>query len=168
MSRWKSAQRLAVEKGRCMADPTKLILACDESGAKGYADQDEAYPGEVGVFAGILIPEECLERITPKFQGIYDRYKPASGKLHIADLQDHLKEALRRDVYGAIRDFRLPCFWYAIHVAGLHNWHKSNEAIIADAKHKLLEARGGKAPRVKRGSPRSNPASMHVQLFLGL
>jgi hypothetical protein len=145
-----------------MADPTKLILACDESGAMGYADQDEAYPGEVGVFAGILIPEECLERITPKFQEIYDLYKPASGKLHIADLPDHLKEALRRDVYGAIRDFQLPCFWYAIHVAGLHNWH------IADAKQKLLEARGGKAPRVKRGSPRSNPASMHELLFLGL
>ena len=149
-----------------MANPTKLILACDESGAKGYADQDEAYPGEVGVFAGILIPDECLERITPKFQEIYNRYKPASGKLHIADLPDNLKEALRQDVYEAIRDFRLPCFWYAIHVSGLHNWHKSIEALAEDAKQKLLEARG--APRVKRGSPRPNPASMHVELFAGL
>lgn len=34
---------------------TKIVLACDESGAKGFADRDESYPGEVGVFAGILV-----------------------------------------------------------------------------------------------------------------
>ncbi|MBM4288859.1 MAG: hypothetical protein FJ135_12105 [Deltaproteobacteria bacterium] len=84
-----------------MADLTKIILACDESGAKGYADKDEAYPGEVGVFAGILIPEECLAEITPIFQEIYARYRPASGKLHIADLPNSSKEALRRDVYNS-------------------------------------------------------------------
>jgi hypothetical protein len=36
---------------------THVILACDESGAKGYADGDEQSPGEVGVFAGIMVPE---------------------------------------------------------------------------------------------------------------
>ncbi len=151
-----------------MADPTKVIFACDESGAKGYADQDEAYPGEVGVFAGILIPDECLERATPTFQEIYDRYKPATGKLHIADLPDDLKEALRQDVYKAIRDFQFPCFWYAIHVAGLHNWHKSCELHVENAKQKLRETNGNKTPRVKGGSPRPNPASLHVELFSGL
>lgn len=151
-----------------MANPTKVILACDESGAKGYADQDETYPGEVGVFAGILVPDECLNAASPKFQEIYDRYKPASGKLHIADLANHLKEALRQDVYEAIREFTLPCFWYAIHVAGLHKWYRSKEVIAQDAKDRLQEAKGGSEPRVKRGSPRTDPVSMHVELFTGL
>lgn len=151
-----------------MTNLTKVIFACDESGAKGYANQDETYPGEVGVFAGILIPEECISATSPKFKEIYDRYKPTSGKLHIADLRDHLKEALRQDIYQVIRDFKLPCFWYAIHVAGLHASHKSMEVIAQTAKERLQEANGGSGPRVKRGSPRSNPASMHVELFTGL
>jgi hypothetical protein len=30
---------------------TKVFFYCDESGAKGYADKNEIFPGEVGVFA---------------------------------------------------------------------------------------------------------------------
>jgi hypothetical protein len=33
-----------------------MVLACDESGAKGKADRDESYSAEVGVFAGTLVP----------------------------------------------------------------------------------------------------------------
>jgi hypothetical protein len=151
-----------------MTDPTKLIFACDESGAKGYADQDESFPGEVGVFAGILIPNEPLEEISKSFQKIYDQYKPEKGKLHIADLPNNLKESLRQDVYKAIRYFQLPCFWYAIHVAGLHDWYKSERSRIEDTKRNMLEARDGKASRIKPNAPRDNPESMHIKLFLGL
>lgn len=147
---------------------TKIILACDESGAKGYADREESYPGEIGVFAGILVPDECSSAAAPKFMEIYDRYKPATGKLHIADLADDMQGGLRRDVYEAIQAFNLPCFWYAIHVAGLHAWQKSNDAISQRAKDSLQERRNGHQPRVKRGSPRSDTASMHVELFSGL
>ena len=67
---------------------TKIVFACDESGAKGYADQTESFPGEVGVFAGILVrmnarplqgqsfkpslistsrrPGSCTSRISPR------------------------------------------------------------------------------------------------------
>jgi hypothetical protein len=151
-----------------MTNPTKVIFVCDESGAKGYADQKEKYPGEVGVFAGILIPNESLSVVSPKFQELYERYKPASGKLHIADLDNHLKESLRLDVYQAIREFGLPCFWYAIHVAGLQDFYSSQGAIFQDVMKKSQETNVDSVARIQYGSPRSTPVSMHEELFSGL
>src|SRR4030088_1504695 len=99
-----------------MREGRHVVLACDESGAKGYADQDETFPGEVGVFAGILIPQqEREEQVRPIFQALCVSYRPASGKLHIADLPPEQQEALRADVFAAIKQAGLPCFWYAIH-----------------------------------------------------
>ena len=69
-----------------MTDPTRIILACDESGAKGYADRDEQYPGEIGVFAGFLMPEEWLDEKSPPLQALIPKYTSPGGKLHIADL----------------------------------------------------------------------------------
>ena len=106
-----------------MTTTTNVVFGCDESGAKGYADQVEAYACEVGVFAGILVPQECEATARPECQAIYDRYKPTTGKLHIAELPPDQQEALRQDVYAAIRKLNLPCFWYAIHVDGLNDWY---------------------------------------------
>jgi hypothetical protein len=151
-----------------MPEGRHVVLACDESGAKGYADQDEAFPGEVGVFAGILIPQqEREEKARLVFQALCDRYRPASGKLHIADLAPEQQEALRADVFAAIKELDVPCFWYAIHVAGLHDWHKTQRAAIAEAKSRKEAARTS-PPRIKGNSPRENPSSMHVELFAGL
>ena len=84
-----------------MPEGRHVVLACDESGAKGYADQDESFPGEVGAFAGILIPQqEREEKARPVFQALCDHYRPASGKLHIADLAPEQQEALRADLRG--------------------------------------------------------------------
>lgn len=146
---------------------TNVVFACDELGAKGLANQVEAYPGEVGVFAGILVPQELEATAQPEFQAVYDRYKPTTGKLHIADLPPEQQEALRRDVYAAIRKLNLPCFWYAIHVDGLHNWYLTQKKILEEVKQ-AAKAAGQQAPRVKRNSPRDNPASMHEELFAGL
>lgn len=147
---------------------TKVIFYCDESGAKGYADQDEAYPGEVGVFAGIMVPDECVATVKPAFDQIAASYTPASGKLHITDLSAEQQEAMREELFAAIRSTNLPCFWYAIHVAGLHAHHLSQVALIKQHGEALCSARGGAKPRIKRGSPRTEPASMHVELFAGL
>jgi hypothetical protein len=145
-----------------------VVLACDESGAKGYANNDEAWPGEVGVFAGILIPQQEREaEARPKFQAIYDRYKPPSGKLHIADLSQGDQQFLRNDVFTAVRELGLPCFWYAIHVAGLHDWYKAQKALLNSAREEAKVARKA-PPVVKRGSPRQYVPSMHVELFKGL
>ena len=147
---------------------TKVLLYCDESGAKGYANQDEAYPGEIGVFAGIMVPEECLATVKPAFDQIAARYTPASGKLHIADLPPEQQGAMRDELFVAIKGTNLPCFWYAIHVAGLHAHHQFQRTQLNQQSEALRSARGGAEPRIKRGSPREMPASMHVELFSGI
>ena len=151
-----------------MTTTTKIHFFCDESGAKGYADHDETYPGETGVFAGILVPDARLAEVAPTFQAIHDRYKPATGKLHITDLPNNSKQSLRNEIYVAIRMFDLPCFWYAIHVAGLHDLHKKTESALKKtiATQELAGAEAGR--HLKRGSPRSDPSSMHTELFTGL
>jgi hypothetical protein len=145
---------------------TKIVFACDESGAKGYADQTESFPGEVGVFAGILVPDECEAAARPELQAIIDKYKPQTGKLHIADLTPERQGALRQDVYAAIRKLSLPCFWYAIHVEGLHTWHLAQIKMREETKEAALTAQP--TPRVKLGSVRDAPPSMHEELFAGL
>jgi hypothetical protein len=147
---------------------TKVIFYCDESRAKGYADQDEAHHGEVGVFAGIMVPEECMATVQSVFAQIAARYAPISGKLHIADLSPEQQEAMREELFVAIRSTNLPCFWYAIHVAGLYTFHQSQAALRKQHGGASRSARGEAAPRIKRGSPREEPASMHVELFSGL
>jgi hypothetical protein len=44
------------DEGSGAATPQFIVFACDESGAKSYADRDEQLLGEVGVFAGIMVP----------------------------------------------------------------------------------------------------------------
>ena len=41
-----------------------VYLICDESGAKGYSDVSEAYPGETGVFAGYLVKRHGCQAYT--------------------------------------------------------------------------------------------------------
>jgi hypothetical protein len=144
-----------------MSNPTHIIFACDESGAKGFADNDERLPGEVGVFAGILMPQEYVAQRLPPFQAVVQKYARQDGKLHIAELNPTEKEALRNDMYEAIRKSELPCFWYAIHVAGLHSWYRRSEDVHS-------QARKARRSQVKMGSARSNPASLHNELFSGL
>lgn len=63
--------------------PERIYFYCDESGAKGYADQQEKYPGEVGVFAGLLVPEQQHADLSIKLDMIAKRFTPEQGKLHI-------------------------------------------------------------------------------------
>lgn len=147
---------------------SRVFFYCDESGAKGYANKGESFQGEVGVFAGILVPGEYLAAVQSGFDEIASRYTPASGKLHIADLRPDQQRALREEIFSAIRNAKLPCFWYAIHVAGLHDFHESQKALKAKLDEESKLARGGAEPRIKGGSPRDKPANMHVELFNGL
>ena len=149
-----------------MDTTTNVILACDESGAKGYADQQEHYPGETGVFAGIVVSQEIEAVARPEFQRIYDRYKPTAEKLHITDLPPDQQRDLRQDVYSAIRKLRLPCLWYAIHMEGFHDWYLKEKKLLENARQEALKA--DPQPRIKQGSPREEPSSMHEELFVGL
>lgn len=147
---------------------TKVFVYCDESGAKGYANQEETFPGEVGVFAGIMIPGQSIATVKSAFDQIAARYMPPSGKLHIAELSPEQQGHIRNKLFAEIRRTQLPCFWYAIHVAGLHAYHSDQIASLRRSAETLRLARGGNDPRIKRGSPREEPASMHIELFSGL
>lgn len=147
---------------------SKVYLYCDESGAKGYANQPEATEGEVGVFAGILVADSKHQALATAFDAIAAKYMPTQGKLHIADLPVEQKGALRDELFAQIRANRLPCFWYAIHVQGLNNDHKQEQAQLRGTGERLQAARAGAQPRVKTGSPREDPKSLHVELFSGL
>ncbi|WP_066798594.1 hypothetical protein [Sphingomonas soli] len=144
----------------------KIILACDESGAKGYADQDEQDPGEVGVFAGVFVPEEVLAAAELRLEAAIAPYRSIDGKLHITDLPPEQQHGLRADIFAAILELNLPCFWYAIHVAGFHNFHRMTQQILSDTRTDM--AARNPNPRVKIGSPREKPESLHAMLFTGL
>jgi hypothetical protein len=45
-----------------------IVVFCDESGAKGYADQLEKEPGEIGIFAGFPVQRENLGLLAAEFK----------------------------------------------------------------------------------------------------
>lgn len=144
----------------------KVILACDESGAKGYADKDEQFPGQVGVFAGVFVPEDMLDKAEQRLASAITPYRGKDGKLHITDLPAAQQGGLRADIFAAILELNLPCFWYAIHVAGFHGWHRKVEQLHANARADF--ALSNPNPRIKVGSPRETAESLHATLFTGL
>lgn len=142
----------------------KFILACDESGAKGYADKDEQFPGQIGVFAGLLVPEELLAQAEAALEAAIAPHRGGDGKLHITDLEASAQADLRQRLFEAIQALHLPCFWYAIHVAGYHGHHTRLVGMIADAV-KDAAAPGGE---IQGPTPRTSLGSLHVELFRGL
>ncbi len=143
------------------SEPTHVILACDESGAKGYADVNDIASDDIGVFAGIMVPASELRMVQPDFDALAKKYAAADGKLHITDLSKEMQEALRLGVYELVRKHRLPLFYEAIHVAGFSFIYKT-----------MLEA--VQAGRQEQNSPIKISAnlppapSLHVELFSGL
>lgn len=77
----------------------KIILACEESGAKGCADQDEQFAGQVGVFAGLFVPEEVLSITEQRFERAIAPYRGSDGKLHITDLPSQQQGSMRADIF---------------------------------------------------------------------
>lgn len=140
---------------------TRLVLACDESGAKGYADRDENTPGETGVFAGILISEEVLEAASPEFDAVARGYKTNDGKLHVTDLEPQHQHSLRNEIFSLVRQHQLPCFYEAIHVAGFQRAYEQ-------MAERIKQAHATRRSSVKVSGNRHKPSSMHAALFQGL
>jgi len=100
----------------------KVMLICDESGAKGYASQTEAYPGEVGVVAGFSVGGG------PQFDGLKDALRQAiSGfpfdkhtKFHITDLADDEQHQLRDSVFYVLKAHDVPLCFGASYVDGFN------------------------------------------------
>lgn len=137
------------------------MLACDESGSKGYADLTESSPGEFGIFAGLLVPSELLPKAEAKFDEIASRYKPATGKLHITDLQPAQMAAVRQEIINAILELQIPCLFDAVYVAGFHEVHRLGESLVERAKER-------RTSKIRMSANKAKPASLHQALFEGL
>lgn len=118
-------------------------LFIDESGAKGYADNRERYPGELGVIAGYLVPELHLSEYKSAIEARLSLIK-GEGKLHIADLLN--KSEAREVIFNTFLDLKIPWIYEAIYVEGLY-------------QSEFCEGRGGD------GSPKE---LLHAKLFMGL
>ena len=118
------------------------------------------------MFAGLFVPEEVLSITEQRFERAIAPYRGSDGKLHITDLPSQQQGSMRADIFAAILELNLPCFWYAIHVAGFHSFHRAIQRVLSDARENI--AASNPSPRVKAGSPRGNPDSLHATLFTGL
>lgn len=104
-------------------DHEDVVIFCDESGAKGYADQPEKELGEIGIFAGFAIQRSDLFRLGDEFKNELSQFRSGSGKVHTTDLSPDGQETLRQKVYGVLLRRRVPCFYEAIYVEGFHRAH---------------------------------------------
>ncbi len=121
-----------------------MVLVVDESGAKGYATNDEKYDGEIGVMAGYLYTERevvDIERMFSQFTLPFS--KRIDGKFHVTELEESDQKQLRDDIFFAIRKTKLQWFYKSIYSKGFH-------------QSEFKEGRGGLRDKKK---------SLHVELF---
>lgn len=136
----------------------KIILVIDESGAKGYSDKKESYPGEVGIMAGFLIPDKHIKEVVNNLEIIRQRYL-TDGKLHITDLDSTQQENLRGNIFEYILKNQIPCIYEAIHVEGFFQQFQFTASLIKQAKDQHLS-------KIKiPGNERKE--LLHIELFQG-
>lgn len=134
-----------------------IVVFCDESGAKGYADQLEKEPGEIGIFAGFPVQRENLGLLAAEFKNELAEFRESTGKIHIAEVSPERQERLRQKVYTVLLRRPIFCFYEAIHVQGFHSAYKSQCEFVESVAAKLGKTRKKKPV----------PQSLHVHLFEG-
>src|SRR5438552_4873289 len=143
--------------------PTHVVVVCDEAGAKGYADRDEQFPGELGVFAGLLLDANALPPAQSAFDALGQQYASADGKPHITDLRPEQQNALREETFALIRAHDIPCLYEAIHVAGFYHMFRQQKEVVGRAqqsRQSYIKLPGNLAKAL--------PESLHGTLFQGL
>jgi hypothetical protein len=108
-----------------------------------------------------MVPGELLAGAQAQFDVIAKKYETAPGKVHITDLTPVQQGQLRKEMYDAIEQLKLPCFFEATHVAGFHAYYRMEEALVerAKAQRRSPIKLSGKGPK---------PGSLHEALFFGL
>lgn len=134
----------------------KLII--DESGAKGFSDKTESLPGELGIIAGYLIPEEYYTAVQSDICSIKDKYI-TDKKLHITDLSPQQQEQLRAEIFNYFKEKNVYWTYEAIYVEGFHQ----NAEFIDSLKDK---AKAERTSSIKLSGNRTKDL-LHSELFLG-
>lgn len=137
----------------------KFYFIIDESGAKGYADNQEQYLGELGLIAGYVIPEEYITEVKEELAQIRDKYA-SNNKLHITELSPEQQQNLRNDIFNYFMAKNIYIMYEAIHVQGFFNNQKSLFNLINQAKETTN-------PNISF-SKNETLELLHKQLFQGL
>lgn len=112
-----------------------VIFVVDESGAKGYSDNTETVPGELGLMAGYFIPQECLSLVRAELDAIRAKHFGA-GKIHITDLEPESQGELRDDIFAYFRHRNIFWTYEAIYVEGFHQHATFVSGLVDEAKAK--------------------------------
>lgn len=131
----------------------------DESGAKGYSNNQESHAGEFGVMAGYLVPSGMLDTLRTRLEAIRDQFA-TNGKLHITDLAPPRQNALRQATYDCLQQAKLRWVYEAIYVQG---YYKQNAAINAMTQ----QAHAARRSTVKT-SWRAHREILYASLFTGV
>jgi hypothetical protein len=115
----------------------KLYFICDESGSKGFADNQEKFAGEYGVFAGYFLTDKNYNTLKNKFKTIYEKYVTAGQKLHITDLTPENQENLRKDVFECLKTENISCVYEAISVKGYHREFENSAKLEKEQNEKI-------------------------------
>lgn len=135
-----------------------VMLVMDESGAKGYDDNQEQEQGEFGVMAGFALPESKAGQFVSGLSEIVESFR-TNGKLHITDLSPSNQEKLRQRLFDYFFQCHALWFYEAIYVQGFHEAHGQIKALAEKAK----EARRSNV----KLSLNPTKESLHGELFLG-
>jgi hypothetical protein len=135
-----------------------VMLVMDESGFKGYDDNQEQQQGEFGVMAGFALPESKAEQFLSGLSTVVESFQ-SDGKLHITDLSPSEQEQLRQRLFDYFSKCRALWFYEAIYVQGFYEAHGQAKALVEEAKK-------ARRSNVKL-SLNPTKASLHGELFLG-
>jgi hypothetical protein len=143
-------------------------VICDESGAKGKATNEESFPGETGLFVGILVPDAHVAAFEAEMQRLITKYQPrlpsstsgSSSKVHVTDLLKTDRQELRSDLWEVMRSLGIRWVFEAIYVQGFHAAHQRTV-------HSLTEATRARTSTVSVSRNIVIP-SLHVALFEGV
>ncbi len=138
----------------------KLYFICDESGSKGFADNEERFEGEYGVFAGYFLTDKNYENLKNKYKTIYEKYVIVGQKLHITDLTPENQENLRKEVFECLQNENISCVYEAISVKGYNRQFVN----LTDIKNKQTEELADKLTFSKN----VEKDRLHSELFQGL
>lgn len=98
-----------------------VYFIVDESGAKGFASNVEAEPGELGIAAGYFVRERLLGRVRDDFKATLAEVAGGhEGKSHVVDLMPDQQRSARQSVFHYLIERDMYCCYEAIYVQGLH------------------------------------------------
>jgi hypothetical protein len=137
----------------------QVVFVVDESGAKGYSDNMEMSPGEIGVMAGYFVSEADLVSVKSDLDMIRNAFL-IDGKVHIAELGLKQQELLRERVFAYFFEKKIPWVYEAIYVQGFFENAKFLNQLTKEA-HEL------RSSNIQISWQERNEL-LHSELFLGL